>query len=199
MATELGTSTAGGFTEFLLDAGSKEAIVNACAGCCGSVYIRPRLCLTTNLSGDTGEADEGSAIGLQVSSLDAAGSFFCFNGLCYYVPSTPDYWDATAVAGTDFRVVTQGEFDGLTQYASCDLCPCAQPQVGPCFSGGSTLTLSYTADNVFTTAGLPAAPNDRRDLTEITTIAIRAPIAGCPYPNYVAEPLQHVNGVATDP
>jgi hypothetical protein len=39
--------------------------------------------------------------------------------------------------------------------------------------------------------------------TFTTTIAIRAPIAGCPYPNYVAgtwsEPLQHVNGVATDP
>jgi hypothetical protein len=225
----------------------RRLIGTACRGCCpGVAPIRPRLCPSPDgdLSGAVGAADEGSAIGLQVSSMDAAGSFFCWAGNCYYVPSTPDYWDSTAIAGTDFRVVTAGEFDRLTQYASCDLCPCAQPLVGPCFSGGSTLTLSYTADNSFVSNG-HGGVQDRRDLTEITgtiawvggncgtvpvwqgtvtrrvrhweastltsdvtdtfttTIAIRAPIAGCPYPNYVAgswsEPLQHVNGVATDP
>jgi hypothetical protein len=185
MATELGTSTAGGFTEFLLDAGSKEAIVNACAGCCGSVYIRPRLCDTSNLSGATGEADEGNAIGLQVSALDAAGAFFCFNGLCYYVPAAPDYWDTTAVAGTDFRVVTQGEWDSLNQSSDCDTCACLR--VGDFLFSSDTTIDALDVENSFTTSSYDHSSTPYRvESVGIVSITLDAPmtldVSGCSGP-----------------
>jgi hypothetical protein len=146
VARNLIIETVGGKRKFHVNKGQRTAILDAaCVGCCASVYIRPRLCPSPGgtLSGDTGAADISAPIGLQVSALDAAGSFFCFNGRCYYVTDPADYWDVSAVPGTDFRVVSQGEWDSVTQYDECDHCPCTFiGRTGASYSSDATADFS---------------------------------------------------------
>jgi hypothetical protein len=166
------------------DRATGRRLAGACQGCCVAAYIRPRLCEDDALSGDTGAADEGDAIGLQVSALDAAGAFFCFNGRCYYVGAAPEYWDTTAVPGTDFRVVTQGEWEGINQVADCDSCGCFVLSDGTSFSADSTVDFEWTKttvthDVVTDEHDGSSADATRTDVDTVTGTAMPFLLSGC--------------------